>query len=183
MKLQALIGLVCVLALASPAAAQGVAGTEVGFRGGLSRFSGDQGDGPVTVFSFPGSILPVVPMAYVTLFSRSGTAVEPQAGITATWSGGRNETAIAAGAQLMQFAKSDPMRKSSGFGFLNAGLVGGSSGGGVYNLGGGIGYRTVYRNALGVRVEGGYRRWFGEHEFGLNQIYVVLGLGAVLGSD
>lgn len=182
MKLQALIGLLSLLALASPAAAQGVTGTEVGFRGGISRFSGDQRSS-VTLLTFPGSSLPTTPMAYITIFTRSGTAVEPQAGIAASWSGGHNDAAVAAGVQLMQFAKSDPMRKSSGFAFLNAGLVGGSSGGGTYNLGGGLGYRTVYRNVLGVRVEGGYRRWFDQHEFGLNQLYLAIGLGAVIGSE
>ena len=120
----------------------------------------------------------------MTFFTRSGTAYEPQFALVRSDRTSGHSTQIALAGQVAQFSQPDASRPAT-YGFLTLGMLGGVGSGGSgssYQLGGGVGYRTLYRSTLGVRVEARYRRWFDETPYGLNEFSILLGLGALLGS-
>lgn len=170
----------------APAAAQDQDTTtrriEIGVRGGITGFENE--GSWVRYTAFPGGGFPAMGTAYVTFFTGGRTAVEPYFGFSRVGTSNGHSTQLALGGQVMQFSSPDPETEST-YGFVNGGMIGGfssGSSGASYQLGGGFGYRMVIRESLGVRVEARYRRWFDEDSFGLNEVSLGIGLGALLGT-
>lgn len=158
-------------------------GLELGMRGGMSVVTRDGNS--QTIIGLPHSGYLGPPTVYATAFVGERTAIEPQLGIArGSSSFGGSQTLATFGLQLMQFGAANPAVSASPFAFATAGLVNASAGGGhsstLYQLGGGAGYRTVVRDALGLRVEGRYRRYFFEGDAGHHEFSLLLGFGAVL---
>lgn len=178
--------------LAATAAATGVPaqevrlGPEIGVRGGITRYF-DKGlsDG-ITVTALPVAGYPFVTSAYLTYFTSSRTAIEPQAGLLRYSDEGEGTTYITLGAQLMQFAKPSAAGTNAGYGFIHGGMVGASGDNAsstTFHAGAGAGYRWVYRKSLGLRVEARYRRHFDSSLWGVNELSLGLGFGAILGAN
>lgn len=178
--------------LAATAAATGVPaqavrlGPEIGVRGGITRyFDKSLGDG-ITVTALPVAGYPFVTSAYLTYFTSSRTAIEPQAGVLRYSDDGEGATYITLGAQLMQFAKPSAAGTNAGYGFIDGGLVGVAAdhaSGATFHAGAGAGYRWVYRKSLGLRVEARYRRHFDRDLWCVNELSLGLGFGAILGAN
>ena len=156
---------------------------EIGFRGGLSVYS--EGGNSTSVLSFPGSsMLFMSSTVHAMMFVRPTLALEPQVGFIRVGNEGGSSGIFTGAFQIDQFF-GDP-DAGSVFGLLNVGFSTGFGSGtndSIYAAGGGAGYRTIVSETLGVRVEGRYRRLFGDEGSGLNEFSVLVGLGAVLGNS
>ncbi|HSK17859.1 MAG TPA: hypothetical protein VK912_01865 [Longimicrobiales bacterium] len=154
---------------------------EIGFRGGLTVYSEDGSS--TSVLSFPGGgIFFMSSTVHAMMFVRPTLALEPQVGFLRVGNDGGSSGLFTGAMQIDQFF-GDPSAGSV-FGLLNVGFTtgfGSGSNDSIYAAGGGVGYRTIVSETLGVRVEGRYRRLFGDEGSGLNEFSVLVGLGTVLG--
>jgi len=176
-----LFALVLLTGLAGRGQAQETAkpGPEVGFRGGLTVYR-ESGNG-LSILSIPGDNALFASTVYLMMFARPMLAIEPQVGLTRVGTESGSSGLFTGAIQLNQFF-TDPSAGSV-FGLLNIGFTTGFGDGGsdsVYAAGGGAGYRTIVRESLGVRLEGRYRRMFGDEGIGTNEFSILVGLGAVL---
>lgn len=156
---------------------------EVGVRGGLTALENESRW--IRYWSLPGGGPPLMGNAYATFFTGGATALEPYFGLQRIATSDDHSTQIALGAQVMRFTNPDAAA-SSAYGFVNGGMLGGWSSGSSsasYQLGGGLGCRTVVRGSLALRIEGRYRRWFDDSSIGLNELSLGIGVGALLGPD
>lgn len=154
---------------------------EVGFRGGLTVYR-ESGSG-ISVLSIPGDNALFASTVYVMMFAQPTLAIEPQVGMTRVGTESGSSGLFTGAIQLNQFFR-DPSAGSV-FGLLNVGFTTGFGDGGsdsIYAAGGGAGYRTIVRESLGVRLEGRYRRLFGDEGIATNEFSILVGLGAVLGN-
>lgn len=105
--------------------------------------------------------------------------VEPQVSVSSTSSSGSTLTFLTLVGQvgyLFRPGEASPYMAASGAFQRVSG--GGSSASGP-GIGGEIGYRFIVKSALGVRVNGRYRRWFSDFS-DTNEIGFGVALGAVL---
>lgn len=177
-----LFALVLLAAVGGIAQAQETAkpGPEVGFRGGLTVYRGS-GNG-ISIVSIPGDNGLFASTVYLMMFARPTLAIEPQVGLMRVGTENGSSGLFTGAIQLNQFF-SDPSAGSV-FGLLNVGFTtdfGDDDSDSIFAAGGGAGYRTIVREALGVRLEGRYRRLFGDVG-GTNEFSILVGLGAVLGN-
>jgi hypothetical protein len=163
-------GLLC----ASTASAQQPTKLEIGSRiGGVLAFSGGDSEvliglpAPVSYF-FPFSTL------YATFFSGS-LMIEPQVGLL--YSSAASDVALSGSMQLgYRLSRSE---RGAPYVALSGGWVRVGDGGNSGVAGGGLGYRFLVKERLGIRLEGGYRRWLCSG-CSLNEVTLQLGVGAAL---
>lgn len=174
--------LVCAVALTPKlAGAQDTPSVEIGTSAGVtivSAFGSSDthvgipgGVGPLTTFS---------PIMYATIFATPSVIVEPQISVSSTSSSGSTLTFLTLVGQVGYLFKtagtSSPYLAASGAFQRVSG--GGSSASGP-GIGAEVGYRFVVKSALGVRVNGRYRRWFSDFS-DTNEIGFGVALGAIL---
>lgn len=180
-----LLALVLVAAAPVAAHAQDAAKprAEIGVRGGLSVYS-REGAERVSVLGIPGGTLFSTSTLYAMMFVRPQVALEPQVGIVRVGTEGGSSGLFTGALQVNQFF--DDPSAGAAFGLLNLGFttgIGGGTSSTLYAAGGGAGYRTILSETLGVRLEGRYRRLFGDEGPGSNEFSILVGLGAVLGNS
>lgn len=131
-------------------------------------------EGEVALIGVPGAGLSGMPVVYASIFS-GDVFVEPQVGLAVSIYDGGTDAVIGLGGQVGYMVNGP--ESSSPFGAVSiASLI--VDGPDEYGAGVKVGYRLVIAGSLGLRVEGGYRRWFGDN--GFNEALVGIGFGAVV---
>lgn len=168
--------IVSTLSLAgSLAAAQRQTTVEVGTLVGVTILS--QSGNSVTHVGIPGDGIQASPTLYASFFLSPSLFLEPQLAFTSISSNGSHLTSIGFAAQLgYLFA---PNASGSGYVAANAAIQSISDGGSISGegVGAALGYRFKVKNSLALRVDGRYRRWFGDFK-DMNEVGIGLGLGA-----
>lgn len=178
-----------ILALcAAPALAQSPKpDPEVGIRGGWMRLSSRStfGDETFTAIVLPGSPPFVGGGVHAAFFASPQVALEPQLGFIRLSSEGGNFALTYLALQVNGFLAPDARRSPYVFaqlGTLREDESGGSSDSQI-GIGGGVGYRRVYRESVSLRYEARYRRWSGREDFTTTEWALLIGLGVVLGRN
>jgi hypothetical protein len=165
--------LLAALVCTSTATAQQPTTLEIGSRfGGTLAFSG--GDSEVLIgLPAPGEY-GFWPTLYATVFT-GRMMVEPQVGLL--YSSAASDVALSGVMQLGVLFAGDG--GNSPYFAVNGGWVRLGEGASSGIAGGALGYRFLVKGRLGVRLEGGYRRWLCSG-CDLNEVTFQVGLGAAL---
>ena len=114
---------------------------------------------------------------FMPLFSSAQRLVEPQVALNVLSGGGQTATTVGLGTQLGNLFNGPDVnflgrraRLSVGFGRRLRHISG-------FALGGTFGYRILAGTRVGVRFEGGYRRWFDSK---LNEFTFGMGIGGIV---
>ncbi len=164
------------LLVPSLAAAQGKAVAEIGTNLGVGIQS--SGGATLTHFGVPGQGILGQPTIYASFFAGDAVLVEPQVALNILSSEGETLTTVGLAGQAGYLFNGAEMNSP-----FVAGVVAfqAFSGGGAsendFALGGKVGYRVVVGTSVGVRVEGGYRRWF---DTKLNEVTIGVGIGGIV---
>lgn len=163
------------LCAALPLHAQAATKFEIGTHVGASILIPQYGSTEV-VIGIPGAgtAAGLFPPLYLTIFTRN-LMIEPQIAFVYESSGGSGlfNGALQLG-YLMNAESPGSPYFAAHFLTVNAFGDGGST---EWAAGAGLGYRQVIKNALGLRVEARYRRYFESH---LNDIGLLVGIGAAI---
>jgi len=161
------------------ATAQGNPVVEIGTSLGVAITSAHGSS--VTHFGIPGQGLLGQPTVYATLFAGRTATIEPQVALSIISSEGETVTTVGLGGQigyLFQGSTSNSPFIAGVLGFQS--VSGGGTSGSDFGLGAKVGYRVLISTSVGVRFEGGYRRWFdGE----LNEFTFGIGIGGIINRD
>ncbi|MEO5510445.1 MAG: hypothetical protein ABIS27_07420 [Longimicrobiales bacterium] len=163
--------------LAGSAQAQDKPRPEIGIRGGFAHYKA-AGES-FSVLVTPGSQLASPAVIHLTYFATPRIALEPQLGFIRSSGAGTTVSVLSLGGQVMGFLRE---ADHSPYAFVLAGMdrQTGIVDDNQYGVGAGIGYRTILREALAVRLEGRFRRITddGSH---VDEIAALVGFGAVMG--
>lgn len=158
------------------AVAQGQPIVEIGTNLGVAIQNA--GGSTLTHFGAPGQGILGQPTIYASVYAGPSMLVEPQIALNIISSEGETATTVGLGGQVA-YAFSGTSTNS---GYL-AGTAGFQtvSGGGFsdsdFGAGAKIGYRVLIGTSVGVRFEGGYRRWFDSE---LNEFSIGVGVGGII---
>jgi hypothetical protein len=155
-------------------------GMEIGIRGGWMRLSDEFSK--VSMLSIPVSVLgPATGGVHATVFVSPTVAIEPQFAMIRVSDSGDTFTFTTLAAQVMGFLAPDARRAPYVFGHVaimkQSDPISSET---QQAFGGGVGYRVVVRQSLGIRYEARWRQWSGGGTSS-NEIALLIGLGAVLG--
>ncbi len=168
--------LLAALLIPTVAAAQEKPLVEIGTNLGLTIQS--SGGTTLTQFGIPGQGILGQPIIYATFFAGEAVMVEPQIALNLLSSGGTTLTTVGLGGQAGYLFKGSAVNSPFLAGVLGFQSV---SGGGFsdsdFGRGGKGGYRVLVGTSVGVRVEGGYRRWFDSE---LNVFSFGIGIGGIV---
>ncbi len=172
--MRSLTVLLATLVCGSAASAQQPTKLEIGSRvGGVLAFSGGNSEvlvglpGP-TSFLFPYSTL------YATIFA-GRMMLEPQVGLL--YSSAASDVALSSVMQIGFLLGAS--EHAAPYVAVNGGWVRLGDGADSGVAGGALGFRFLVKQRLGVRLEGGYRRWLCSG-CDLNEVTFQVGLGAAL---
>lgn len=173
--------------LTASAMAQNRPKAEIGTGLGLTVLAPDDGDA-ITVFGIPGAgtgSLPAVvaPVVYATVFATPQLMVEPQLHLSVISDGEETFFSVAFMGQFGYLFT--PERTGSPYAAVHFGILAVDAGGfsdteTSGTAGFGVGYRFQIGSGAAVRLEGRYRRWGGNVFDNLNDIALVIGIGAVI---
>lgn len=159
-------------------AAQGRPVVEIGTNVGVTVAS--SGGTTLTHFGVPGQGLLGQPTVYASVFAGASVLVEPQMALNIVSSEGETSTSVGLGGQvgyLFQGASLNSPFIAGALGFQSV------SGGGFsesdFGIGGKVGYRVLIGSSVGLRFEGGYRRWF---DSDLNEFTFGVAVGGIIRS-
>ena len=155
---------------------------EIGTFLGLNRFSSD-GEGATLIGlpSAPGVGFIGNPSMYVSWFPSGRLSIGPEFSLGRTSDDGDAVTSLylAGRSAIHPYGNTNSGPYLFGRGAILVLSAGDSESDTEVSVGAGLGYRWRVGNALVVRTEGGYRRWF--DDTGTNDISVLIGLGASVG--
>ncbi len=166
------------LGMPALAAAQGRPVVEIGTKLGVTIES--VSGASLTHFGAPGQGILGQPTIYASFFAGRALLVEPEVALNIISSGGQTATSVGLGGQLGYLFRGPAVNSP----FIAASaafqsLSGGGSSDSEEGLGGKVGYRLLIGGSVGLRVEGGYRRWFKSH---LNEFTIGVGIGGIVHS-
>ncbi len=141
------------------ATAQDKAVVEIGTRLGVAIQS--SGGSTLTHFGVPGQGILGQPTIYATFFAGSAVLIEPQVAFNLLSSEGETATTVGLGTQLGYLFNGPDVNSAFLAAELSLQTVSSrGSSNSDFALGGTFGYRILAGTSVGVRFEGGYRRWF-----------------------
>lgn len=169
------LALLAALAAPARATAQGKPIVEIGTNLGLTVVSSN-GES-ITHFGIPGQGILGQPTIYASFYAGKSLLVEPQVALNIVHVSGETTSTLGFAGQVGYHFKGTGVNS-----FYLAGnlAVQHSSGGGDSTdegLGAKIGYRVLAGSSVGIRFEGGYRRWFDSH---LNEFTLGMSIGGIL---
>ncbi len=132
----------------------------------------------ITAFGIPGQGILGQSTIYGTFFTGTGLMLEPQVALNIISSEGETATTLGLGGQVGYLFKGATANSPFIAGSLAYQTI---SGGGFsendVGIGGKVGYRVVVGRSLGLRFEGGYRRWLDND---INEFSIGVGIGAIV---
>ena len=177
---------ICLIAISvSAQQMESASGTEIGTLFGLSRFSTD-GDAATLIGlpSAPGSSFAGNPSIYVTWFLNDRFSFGPEISLGRFSADGISFTSLYLAGRTAFHSGGAATSGAYVFGrgalrVISVEVSGESESDTDVSVGAGLGYRWRVGNALVVRTEGGYRRWF--DDTGTNDFSIFIGLGTRAG--
>lgn len=163
------------LAVPTLAFAQAKPVVEIGTDLGLTMLTSD-GE-TYTLLNIPGQGILGAPTIRATFFAGRSLTVEPQLALTWLSGDGGTQTRVGLGGQIGYLFNGSTAKSL----YLAGSLAWLSSSDEItdtdFGFGGKLGVRVPCGSSVGVRFEGGYRRWF-DHE--INEITLGVGVGAIV---
>lgn len=139
-------------------------------------------DETLTIAGIPGQGVLSQPVIYATLFAGEHIFIEPRIGLAYTTVGSYSSTNFGFGMRLGRFFDGSSKRSAyvaADMAFYSASYDSGSRSHSSSDVafGGALGYRFLIRGSVGLRIEGGGRRWLdGE----LNEIALGISIGGIV---
>jgi hypothetical protein len=136
------------------------------------------GGSNLTQFGVPGQGILGQATMYATFFAGQAVLVEPQLALNVISSEGETATTVGLAGQIGYLFKGAEINSAfiaGGVGFQSVSFGGFSES--DFAVGGKVGYRVLVGTSVGVRVEGGYRRWFDSE---LNEFSFGIGIGGIV---
>jgi hypothetical protein len=133
----------------------------------------------LTYVGIPGEGVQALPSVYVTVLTGDHLFVQPELLFTRISSGGSSLTTIGVVGDVGYLARpsahSSPyVAASLAYEYVSSAPTLGGPG-----FGGAVGYRFKVKQSLGIRIEGSFRRWFGDFK-GWSEFGLGIGLGAIV---
>jgi hypothetical protein len=137
----------------------------------------------ITRVGIPGQDFLGQPSMYLSFFAGDPVLVEPRVALSLLHSGNSTYTTVGFGAQVGYLFNGSAMNSpfvgvDFGFQYEKASSDGDwSVSDSDFGLGGKVGYRFLIGRSVGLRVEGGYRRWVDSE---LNEFNLGIGIGGIV---
>ena len=155
--------------------AQGKPVVEIGTDLGVTMLT--SGGESSTVFNIPGQGILGQPTIRATFFAGRSLTLEPQLALTWVSYDGGTQTRVGLGGQIGYLFKGSTAKSLYVAGSLALLSISEDNSDTDFGLGGKLGVRVPCGSSVGVRFEGGYRRWF-NHE--INEITLGVGVGGIV---
>ena len=165
------------LAVPTLLVAQGKPVVEIGTDLGVTMLS--SGGESYTLFSIPGQGILGQPTIRATFFAGRSLTIEPQLALTWLSGDGGTQTRVGLGGQIGYLFKGSTAKSLYVAGSVALLSVSEGSSETDFGLGGKVGVRVPWGSSVGVRFEGGYRRWLDNE---INEITLGVGVGGIVHS-